>query len=119
MTEEPTLVDMQAHVQKHWESVRYDGNRILAKRPGGGEWILSGNTNCMFERSHRMSIGPAWKAAYEFTVKHQENIRLIEEEIHLLEGWRFVAHAENPAALRLLAREQEQLATLKKGMKDA
>ncbi len=59
----------------------------------------------------------SWSAAVEFTREREEQIRHVEEEIALLEGWKHLVEVKNPAALRILGREQAALAELKKGMK--
>ncbi len=59
----------------------------------------------------------AWAAAAEFTREREEQIRHVEEEIALLEGWKHLVEVKNPAALRILGREQAALAELKRGMK--
>jgi hypothetical protein len=58
-----------------------------------------------------------WSAARKFTEERLEAIRLVEEEIALLRGRKWICLENNPAALRILAARQAALDELKRGLK--
>ena len=112
-----STVSHEDYVRSKWISVRYDGHRILAKRPNGGEWILSGNRNYPFERSLHFSTPHAWEAAAKFTRKIEEDILGVSLSVSLLNGYIMMAsQADKTILLTTLRREQAELAALKDGM---
>jgi hypothetical protein len=145
-------------VEQHWENARFesvfdnsrawlykpgvslprDRGRVLANRSGGGEWILSGNSNTKFEISKALTEAAAWSAARQFTEERLEEIRQVEREIEAAEAeagdaqdWHdwcvsgpYVPDKEVASAIRryatrcrILARERAHLESLQRGMK--
>lgn len=64
---------------------------------------------------HGTTEAQAWSAARKYTEERQEEIRLVEEEIEMLENED--RHDDYPPYLRILAREEAALAELKKGLR--
>jgi hypothetical protein len=108
------------YVRRFWQEVRYDGHRVLAKCPSGGEWILSGNPNCLFESSHHLSTPKAWAAARRFTEECLGGISIVDAEI----DWTMSHVNDHPAegsctcaGHRVLQSKREEVAALRQGMK--
>ena len=60
----------------------------------------------------------AWAAAYAFTKQREQEIAEVEEEIHLLNGWRYVREYISPPATRILESREAALAELKRGLRE-
>ena len=86
-------------VESRWVGARYDqqSGKVLCYRPGGGEWILSGNPR------ERWPPASAWLAARITTEAHQGQIQQVNEEIAWLKKPWLSAHVDHLAVDRLLA----------------
>ncbi len=104
----------EKYVREQWVDVHYDGNRVLVKRPNGGHWILSGNINAKFERSHRLDAPAAWHSAREFTEARKKEIERAEMAIAWLQ---LAINKDVVIAAEIQVHEQERLSELRRGWK--
>lgn len=103
------MTDDEKFVRESWE-------RVLVC-DGSYRHYVKGTILINWANHQFYEFGPGdWSAARAFTEERLEQIRQIEEEIHLIEGWRFTVEG-HPAAKRILARLTEQRDALKKGMR--
>lgn len=112
----------EEYVRSKWERVRYIEEGLTPDGPcyvviSGDNHVTAGDTLFMKHGSTRESV---FYAARSFTERRLEEIRQVGEEVSLLSGWRFIAES-NPASLRILARTlartQQHLDTLKRGLR--
>jgi hypothetical protein len=100
-------------VRRHWTKIRTErdfGFHIWFADPEGDPYLFV---------EEQRDAQKQWAAAAEFTRTRLEQIRQIEEEIRWMTGieWAGQVGYNAPTVARILAREQEALAELQKGMR--
>lgn len=103
------MADHEKYVRDRWDSAEclgLDGARFVSINRD--LWMVPGN--------HRTD-GPAWAAAYAFTIEREKQIAEVEEEIALLLNLRIHA-SELDVAQRIRVRLEAVLADLQRGMKE-
>lgn len=94
-------INHEQYVRERWED-------ITVYTEGGLLIVLRSDPDARFFLN--------WSTAHAYTKAHEQQIAEVEAEISLLKGWRFVQE-NNPAALRIFARECAALADLQRVMK--
>jgi hypothetical protein len=102
-------------VEARWERIETDLDPLYANyvKLHNGLWpdVIS-----QWDTFRAEDQEAAWHAAYLFTLDRERQIAEVEEEISLINGWRWI-HEDNAAGKRILAAEQRRLDALRTGWK--
>jgi hypothetical protein len=107
-----TEQEEREYVEARWEKVRH-ADTALSVLAGPHYVIITDDQRHQICAVYRHTESEAWHATYLFTVERERQIAEVKEEI----DWINCGRKIEPAAQRILAREQAALAELQRGMK--
>lgn len=103
----------EEYVRSRWDLVHECDGPYMGYQKG---------TILVQEVRYQWAVFPSWSAAKDFTVRREDEIRQLREEIRLLRGMIALLQSEPgdetaPVYRRTIARLESALAELQKGMK--